>query len=380
MNPALLLRRPIAQIIERVSKEHEVGLLIPKPLGKPLDNSLHYSKLPEGVKLYTYSIIQPPGPYEWPIPVTPMFFIQLLRVFWRYDIVHMWAHFYLANLFAAIFALFFRTKLILTMDSIAGYSFTAGKKYDIAFKVYYRVLGWLIFGAPAKITLYGKSLIPFAKQAGVNIKRVKVITTGIDIASKKKGDASIVKREFKLRNEKVLLFVGLLVPRKGVDTLIKTIHKLSYKNIKVFIVGDGPKRQEYEQMVNKLGLKDKFIFTGFRKDVFNFYAAADIFFFPSRGEGLPGVVMESMVSKLPVVSSDIPCIPDLVKDGKSGYLCNPEDVECFRKRLEKLLKDDKLRKRFAEEGFKIIKGFDWSRVIKHYTELYNELIQETEWF
>jgi glycosyltransferase involved in cell wall biosynthesis len=374
MNPALLLRRPIAEIIERVSKEHEVGLLIPKPLGKPLDNSLHYSKLPKGVKLYTYSIIQPPGPYEWPIPITPMFFVQLFRVFWKYDIVHMWAQFYFSNIFAALFAVFFRTKLILTMDTIAGYSFSAGKAYDRAFRWYYRVFGWLIFGAPSSITLYGESLIPFAKKAGINLKKVRVISTGIDMSKQKRGDAEVVRKEFGLKDEKIILYGGLLVPRKGIETLLRTVAKIKGENIKVFLVGDGPNRKEYEDITKKLRIKDKVIFTGFRKDIFNFYAVANVFLFPSQGEGLPGVVMESEVFKLPVVTSNIPCIPDLVEDGKSGFLCEMEDVECFRARTLSLLNDPELHKRIREEAYEKIKGFEWSNVIGKYYGLYNEVL------
>ncbi len=379
VNPAILLRRPIAQILQMIAKEHEVALLIPKHLGKPLDNSLHYSDLPPNVKVFTYSVIQPTFlPYEWPIPVTPMLFIHLVRVYLRYDIIHMWAHFYLVNFFCAVLGLFFKNKLILTMDTVAGYSFSAGKKYDVLFRLYYKLFGWVIFGSPARITLYGKSLIPYAKQAGIATNKVRVITTGIHVSSKRIGDPVAIRKEFKLKDEKILLFVGLLVPRKGVDILLKIMCKLTIRDFKLFVIGDGPNRRRYEELAKELGLDDRVIFTGFRKDVFNFYSVSHLFVFPSRGEGLPGVIMESMVTGLPVVASKIPCIPELVKDGKSGYLCPNDDIECFKQRIEKLLKDENLRKKFSEEGFKIIQNFDWKKVIIKYRNLYKEIINASQ--
>ncbi len=378
INPALLLRRPIAEIITRTAKTNEVGLLIPKPLFKSRDDSLHYSKLPPGVRIYTYSVIQPGGAYEWPIPVTPIFFVQLFRVFWRYDVVHMWAQFYLANFFACIFGLLFKTKLILTMDTIAGYSFSAGERYDKLFRLYYRIFGWLIFGAPEKITLYGRSLMPFARMAGIKMAKVDVIPTGIDV--KKPGDGSAIRREFGIKDEKVVLYVGLLVPRKGVETLIEVIAKLKGENIKVLLVGDGPMRKEYEVIAKKKGITSKLIFTGFRKDVFDFYAAADVFFFPSRGEGLPGVLMEAMCCGLSVVTSNIPCIPDLVEDGKNGFLCKLDDNECLGARLKQLLDNPELRKKVGAAGVEKIKEFSWEQVIGKYTDMYKTLAQTVSVF
>ncbi len=380
MNPALLLRRPISEIISEMSTEAEVGLLIPKPLGKQRDNSLHYSKLPKGVKIYTYSVVQPPGSYEWPIPVTPMFLIQLIRVFWGYDIIHMWAHFYISNLIAALFGFLFNTKLILTMDTIAGYSFSAGKSYDKAFRWYYKLFGWLIFGAPKVITLYGKSLVQYSIKAGINQKKVMVIPTGISMSKKKMGQRATVRKEFHLKNEFIILYGGLLVPRKGIDTILKTVALLKQEQLILFIVGDGPNRAEYEALANQLGIGKKVIFTGFRRDIFNFFAAADVFFFPSRGEGLPGVVMESQVFKLPVVTSDIPCIPDLIEDGVSGFLCSPEDIGCFKKRILELIKNHKLRVKLREAAYEHIKQFDWSKVIGHYKKLYSEMVSDKSWF
>ena len=372
VNPTVLLKRPIAELVDRLSNEFEVGLFIPKKVFRKIDASLHYSELIKKAKVYTYSTITIPFIVsEWPIPITPVFFINLVRIFLKYRIIHMWTYFYLSCFFVFLTKLFFPwKKLILTMDTFPSYSFSAGKIMNIMFKIYVNVFGWFIFGVPNKITLYGKSLLKYAKKIGMNMKKVKVVPTGIDLKRFEKVKGNI-RKEFNIKNnETIILYIGLMLPRKGIDIIIKTADKLRNKNIKFLLVGDGPDKKKYEKEVEKLKLQDKIIFTGWRKDIGRFYKSADIFFLPSRGEGLPGVIMESMACELPIVSSKIPCTTDLVEDGKTGFLCETEDVKCYVEKLERLIENKKLRISFGKKGLSKIQTFNWDNIIKNYKRLY----------
>jgi glycosyltransferase involved in cell wall biosynthesis len=368
VNPAILLRRPIAELIKNFDKSNQIGLLIPKKLFKPIDNSLHYSKMPINVKVYTYSVIEPPFGFEVPIPITPMACIQTIRVFLNYDIIHMWAHFYPMNLLVNKIKLFFpRKKLIMTIDSFPGYSFSSGKLMDALFKIYTKLFGWFVYGIPNIISIYGKSLIPFAKQSGINIKKLVVTPTGINL---KKFETPIrIEKEFNIpKNSVKILFVGLLNKRKAVDVILNVLAK--QKNFIMLIVGDGPQRKKLEDMAVKLGIKDKVIFTGFRKDIGRFYKSADLLFFPSRGEGLAGAIMEAMLSKIPVLTTKIPCTTDLIEDNINGFLCPIGDIQCFSKKLKILLEDKKLREKMGEEGYRKIQTYDWKNRFKVFLELY----------
>lgn len=371
INPTVLIKRPIADLINEL-KDYDIGLLCPKKLFKKVNNNLHYSKLIRKSKVYTYSTITLPFiSSEWPIPITPVFFIQLFRVFLNYKIIHMWTHFYLSNFFVFLIKIIFpRVKLILTMDTIPGYSFSMGKIMDLLFKIYYFLFWWIIFKVPNKVTLYGKSLVKYAIKVGVPKRKIKVIPTGINIDEFKITQKNI-KKEFGINKKtRIVLFVGLLIPRKGIDIIIKTANILKQKDIIFLLVGGGPDKKRYQDMVAKYHLKKKVIFTGWRKDIKRFYKSADIFFLPSKGEGLAGVIMEAMASGVPIVSSNIPCTPDLIENEKNGFLCEKENILCYVENIKTLIEDEKLRQKMRLEGLERIKRFRWNKILRKYHNIY----------
>nr|MCK4930355.1 glycosyltransferase [Nanoarchaeota archaeon] len=238
VNPPVLLKRPISELIYKLThKGYKTSLLIPKKLFKKRDSSLHHSKLVEKSKIYTYSIINPPFvSSEQPLPVTPAFCINTFKVLKNNDIIHMWVPYYLTSLKIILMKkLFFpEKKLILTMDTVPGYSFSMGTFWDLVFRVYNKLFNWVLFGTPDIITLYGKSMVEYAVKAGVPKQKIRVIPTGIDhgkYAHKTKSNTNI-RTELKIKPKTtIILFVGLLIPRKGVDTLIKIVNKLRNKDV-----------------------------------------------------------------------------------------------------------------------------------------------------
>ncbi|KKM83595.1 hypothetical protein LCGC14_1307850, partial [marine sediment metagenome] len=227
------------------------------------------------------------------------------------------------------------------------------------------------FSSIDKIILYGASMIKPALKAGIPKDKMKIIPTGINPYIKKKDKD--IRVEFNIhKDEKIILFAGLLVnDRKGVDIIIKTIHQLRECKIKLIVLGDGGKKKAYENLVKKYGLENKVIFTGFRRDIHNFYHEADLFFLPSRGEGLAGVIMESMLYKVPVITSDIIGTKDLIRDNVNGFLCKTENIMSYKEKILILLYNKELRKRFTEYSYKkIITNFNWDVIIDKYTELY----------
>ena len=368
VNPTILLKRPIAQLAQKLDNDYEISVLAPRPVFRERNKSLHYSRLKK-VDVRDYPVANLGLGSEWPVPGL-RFFGEAWSALKNNDIVHIWVPFYCSSTSLVLMKrLFFRKKkLILTMDTIPGLSFRMGGMMDSLFRAYYKTVGKLVFSGADVITLYGESMKSYARKAGIPMKKVKITPTGTDLKIKK--HSRNIRKEFGIgRDEKVVLFVGLLVERKGLDLVVETAEQLRGTGARFLIVGDGPSRKKYEWLVKKKGLKNV-TFIGFRKDVHNFYNEADVFFLPSRGEGLPGVVMEAMAYGLPVVSSDTPCIPDLVKSGRTGYLCKLNNVEEFSKRIEELIRDEKKRSKMGAEGKKKIKEFSWGKAIENYEKQY----------
>ncbi|MFW9971986.1 MAG: glycosyltransferase family 4 protein [Candidatus Odinarchaeota archaeon] len=368
--PTTIMKRSIAAIIKKL-KNMDVSLILPKVLAKEVDNSVHYS-IVKNAKTKSFNVILPHVLLsQFSIPINPLFFIKILK---KNDIIHMWVPFYISNSLLALFKrLFFpNKKIILTMDTIPGYSFRLNRILDIFFRGYYKTIGRIVFGSVDLITLYGKSMLKYARMAGVPLNKICITPTGIDSELKIKDND--IRKEFDIsKDDRIILYIGYVNPRKGIDTIIEIVNLLKFNDekIKCIIVGDGPNRKNYEKQVKKKKLNDKIIFTGFRKDVHNFYIEADLFLFPSRGEGLAGVIMESMIYGVPIIASKIPGNMDLIKDKENGFLCEMENPKDYKDKIITLLKDSNLQKKFINKSREIIKDkFSWDKNIKEFLKLY----------
>jgi glycosyltransferase involved in cell wall biosynthesis len=270
------------------------------------------------------------------------------------------------------FSLFFpKTKVIMSSDTFPAYSFDPGTLTSFLLKSYTKCLSWFLFSVPEKIHLYGETMRPFALQAGVPENKIVIIPTGIHTRKFRHAE-KIERKRLKAKKDDILIvYAGLVVPRKGIDIMIKAMHILSERTERPFrllIIGDGPNKEQYLAEVKKKGLKN-IKFLSWRKDIPSILRTADIMLLPSRGEGLPGIVMEAMAAGTPVVASDIPCIPDLVVHGKTGYLAIMDKPDQFAHYLLKL-DSKKTREAFGKVAQSQIEAFSWQNLLKQYQHMY----------
>lgn len=173
------------------------------------------------------------------------------------------------------------------------------------------------------------------------------------------------------------LFVGQLTRRKGVEYLIRAVHKLS-KDIRCIIIGEGPERNSLIKSVNELNLSGKIIFTGavpFDR-LKSLYAQASFFVLPSISEGLPLTILEAMASGCPVIASSVSGVVDIVEDGYNGFLVEPRDVETLRDRIGTLASDPKLRMNMGERAREMVeKRYSWISIAERVTDVYKETIE-----
>jgi len=153
---------------------------------------------------------------------------------------------------------------------------------------------------------------------------------------------------------KRLVFVGRLAAVKGVPVLLEALARLRAQDpeVTLTLVGDGPERGWIEAHIGELGLGDAVTITGYlsQEAVAGELAKADIFVLPSFAEGVPVVLMEAMATGLPVVTTRIAGIPELVEDGVSGLVVPPGDVVGLAEALGALLADPARRTEMGAAG------------------------------
>lgn len=151
-----------------------------------------------------------------------------------------------------------------------------------------------------------------------------------------------------------LVTVGRLVELKGMSVLLDAVNRLQETNPKVelTVIGDGPDRARFEQKAKRLGLADRVHFVGAQSqaEVAEHLGRSDVFVLPSFAEGVPVVLMEAMATGLPVVTTHVGGMTELIDDGVSGYLVRPGDVEQLTGRIAGLLADPDLRSTLGDAG------------------------------
>lgn len=175
----------------------------------------------------------------------------------------------------------------------------------------------------------------------------------------------------------LVVSIGNLKPQKNVADLLEAA-ALSLRDLpeaRFVFIGDGPQRRALEARAFALGLNDRFIFLGWRRDAAQWLAAADVFAMTSLWEGLPRALVEAMKSGKPAVCYATDGVVDLIKNGETGFMVEPGDHAALAARVTELLKDEPLRKRIGEAAASAIgPEFDIDGMVRAQEALYARLL------
>ena len=130
-----------------------------------------------------------------------------------------------------------------------------------------------------------------------------------------------------------------------------------------------------KNLASELGVADKVLFLGFRKDIPELCNTADISAFPSKIEGLGLAGIEAMAAGVPLVSSNVHGILDYVIDGETGYAIAPSDVDGFAKAINTLALDKKLREKMKPACIKAVQAFDIFNALRSMWDIYDEILK-----
>lgn len=193
-----------------------------------------------------------------------------------------------------------------------------------------------------------------------NVKEVKYIhgiginTTRLTIGENQKD----IREELKLSEDDfIVLSVGELNENKNQKVIIQAISLLKDKNIHYILCGKGDQMDTLKNLVKEKKLENNVHFLGYRTDVVDICSQADVYVMPSKREGLPVASLEAMYCGLPLVTSNIRGLTDVMENGVSGYMCNPKDTKGFAKGIKKLKENPEMRKKMGEHNREAVKSY-----------------------
>ena len=181
-------------------------------------------------------------------------------------------------------------------------------------------------------------------------KKVFVIHSGVNLSE-------FVPQKVRNPNNShkfILLQIGSLHWKKGQTYFLKALKLLDSEidNLQVQIIGDGPERKKLERMIRELGLTNKVELLGAKtqSEVKQLLINADCYIQTSVSEGIPVALMEALACELPVISTNITGIPELVIHGKTGILIPPKDVAAIADAIKYIFNNPDLAKKFGKAG------------------------------
>lgn len=222
----------------------------------------------------------------------------------------------------------------------------------------------------------------YAGQTGFPAGRMKVIHNGIDVRRIDEADASGIREELGIApDDFVFGTVARLDLTKDTITLMRAFAAVTLPRrdpkLKLLIVGDGEERSRLEEFVKMLSLNRAVIFTGMRRDVPQLLKAMDVFTLSSVSEGMPLTVLEAMAAQLPVVATEVGALPELVEEGKTGFLVPIRHAVAMADKLEEFLANRQLAKSFGEAARqKVEREFALEQMLRSYAELYQSVLQK----
>lgn len=212
---------------------------------------------------------------------------------------------------------------------------------------------------------------------GAPANKIHVVLNGIDFERVKLSDPEApqrVRAEFEAMDKYLVLIVARLHPEKGHTYLFQALQQLRGqldKPVLLLVAGQGPFEQAYRDEVRALGIDDMVRFVGFRRDVPDLMAAADIVLLPSVAEAFGLVLTEALYVGTPVIATQVGGIPEIIEDGRDGLLVPPADSAALAAAIRDLLLDPLRRRSMAGSGkAKVAQSFRYEDMVRAYENVY----------
>lgn len=239
----------------------------------------------------------------------------------------------------------------------------------------WRYLSWF-YNSTTHVYVPSQSMIDELIRHDFDKDKMKVWARGVntDLFSPEKRDMNWRRKAGFEDDDIIVTFVSRLVWEKELDTFRQCVQRVAANNkkVKALIVGDGPAKEELQQLMPEAH------YTGFLEgeDLAKAYASSDVFLFPSHTETFGNVTLEAMSSGLPCLVADATGSKSLVEHGVNGGLAEPENKADFAKKLSIIVSDETLRNSMKEASRQKALSYDWEEINGSLLQNYREALTQ----
>lgn len=349
-----------------------------------IDNRYHLEKMGENVTIHKLPIGKNPKNlhfqsqkdllvYSW----KAYWFARKLLKKNKYDLTH---SFFTVpcGFLSLVFKFSYKIPYVVSLRGadVPGYS----ERFSLIYKLLKPLIKMIWRNSTAAVA-NSRGLKELALKSGSG-QKISVIYNGVDTDHFKPDSRSLASdSEAKLPGGKFVITPGAsrLTARKGLKYLIQAAAKLlpKYPFIKLKIMGEGSDKKNLEQLAENLKIKDSVEFLGRipREKTAPYYREASVFVLPSFNEGMSNAMLEALSSGLPLVATDTGGTRELVQEGINGFTVKMKDADDLAEKIEKILADESLRQKMAQESRKMASRFSWESVAGQYYDTYDEILK-----
>lgn len=216
--------------------------------------------------------------------------------------------------------------------------------------------------------------------------KIKIIPLGFDLDKFRVNNEEnriAIRAKYTIQpHEVAIAIVGRLAPIKDHDFFLNVIERIMREEklpIRVFIVGDGSEAGAIRERVNAINTNfpELITMTSWITNIGEFNSGMDIIALTSKNEGTPVSLIEAQAGGLPVISTDVGGVKDIVANEKTGFIVPVNDLELYAEKLKKLITDQKLREKMSQNGWDHVREqFHYTRLVKNMEDYYRELLEK----
>ena len=331
----------------------------------------------DGIRTYYFRNLSSYLAREMVLPIPYYLPIVARRELRDFDVIHIHEHRMMLAVVIHHYAKKYGVPYILQAHgSVVPYT-QKGRRFK---NIIGQFFGYGILKDATKLIAVSKAEVEQYKQAGVYEDKIVIIPDGIDIkAFKDLPTYGKFREKYDVKEEHIILFLGRINKRKGIDFLIKSFSELASEmsDVVLVIIGsDDGYKIEMEKLIKTLNLSTRIKLIGYvdEKDKLSAYIDADVLVYPALHEIFGLVPFEAIMCGTPVIVTDDCGCGELVKEANCGYLVKYGDIEGLKEKMEKAIGNPEERSEMVERGRRyIMENLTWDKVVRGVEILYGSV-------